>query len=141
MRSNYLVAFIVLLLIQPVLAEQGTVRIGDQKFDVDIVRTPEDRVRGLSGRPDLKPNTGMLFVFDKPGMYGIWMKDMLFPIDILWVNQFGSIVHIERQASPDSYPRRFQAAKPALYVLEIPAGAGQSFTVNMPVYFKNISHQ
>ena len=141
MRSNYLVAFIVLLLIQPVLAEQGTVRIGDQKFDVDIVQTPEDRVRGLSGRPDLKPNTGMLFVFDKPGIYRIWMKDMLFPIDILWINQFGSIVHIERQASPDSYPRRFQTAKPALYVLEIPAGAGQSFTVNMPVYFKNISHQ
>ncbi len=125
----------ILFLLQPVVAGQGTVKIADQVFSVDIVRTPEARTRGLSGRKMLNPNTGMLFIFDYPSLYSIWMKAMRFPIDILWIDQFASLVHIERRVSPASYPKTFQSTKSALYVLEIPAGASQSFRVDMPVYF------
>lgn len=55
------------------------------KFFVDVADDEVLRERGLSGRDSLEKNSGMLFVFDKPGIYGFWMKDMRFSIDIVWI--------------------------------------------------------
>ena len=60
--------------------------IHDAKIAVEIVDTPKKRQQGLSGRDDLAENKGMLFVYTEPETIGIWMKDMKFPIDILWFN-------------------------------------------------------
>ncbi|MDO8537023.1 MAG: DUF192 domain-containing protein, partial [bacterium] len=43
------------------------------------------RARGLSGRESLNEGEGLLFLFDGFGNYGIWMKDMKFAIDIVWI--------------------------------------------------------
>jgi len=64
----------------------------------------------------------MLFVFDRPGPYGIWMKDMRFPIDILWLDSSKQVVSIKRRAEPSSYPDIFTPEADAEYVLEISAG-------------------
>lgn len=80
------------------------------------------RQRGLSGMTGLAPDQGMLFVFDKDGMYSFWMHEMLFSIDILWLAADGQVVHIEKDVSPQSYPASFTSDSPARYVLELPAG-------------------
>lgn len=95
----------------------------------EVVDTPASRAQGLSGRSGLREKEGMLFVFDRPGRYGFWMKDMLFPIDIVWINEEGYIVHVENSVSPSTYavtnpPQIFINDPDATYVLEL--GAGQA---------------
>lgn len=96
-------------------------KVGDIPVRLEIAETPEARSRGLSGRATMPDNFGMLFVFDKPGFYAMWMKDMQFPLDILWLNQGGVIVDLKRNVPPESYPSTFTPKAPADYVLELPA--------------------
>lgn len=91
----------------------------------EVADTKSTREQGLSGRVSLKDNEGMLFVFDTPGRYGFWMKDMLFPLDLIWINQNGIVVEIERNATVDSYPKTYINASPANYVLEVNAGVAE----------------
>ncbi|OGC83275.1 hypothetical protein A3D68_00990 [Candidatus Adlerbacteria bacterium RIFCSPHIGHO2_02_FULL_52_17] len=63
-----------------------------------------------------------MFVFDTEGEWGIWMKDMNFPIDIIWVGQDGTVVTVAKDVSPDTYPQAFYPSVPARFVLEVPAG-------------------
>ena len=101
-----------------------TVTIGSARIDAEVVDTPSSRQQGLSGRESLPAGRGMLFIFDEPGSWGIWMKDMRFSIDILWAREDGTISTIARNVSPDTYPTVFSPKTPdALYVLELPAGA------------------
>lgn len=114
------------------------VRLGDKTFEVTVVNTPETRARGLSGSGPLAANEGMLFVFERDGAHAIWMKDMRFSIDIVWISRFGSVVHVERNVHPNTYPKSFASPKPARYVLEIPAGAGRAAAPGDPAYFDNV---
>lgn len=91
----------------------------------EVADTKSSRELGLSGRPVMKDNEGLLFVFDVPGRYGFWMKDMIFPLDILWINENGIVVEIERKATVESYPKTFINAAPASYVLELNAGVAE----------------
>ncbi len=87
-----------------------------------VARTWPDRIKGLSGTPYLPENVVKLFVFDSVGYPSIWMKDMNYSIDIIWVNEKNKIVHIVKEASPDSYPTSFTPDAPALYVIETASG-------------------
>jgi uncharacterized membrane protein (UPF0127 family) len=87
-----------------------------------VADTEEKRAQGLSGRAFLPSNTSMLFEFDKPDTHGIWMKDMLFPIDIIWLDKNKIIVNLVSNAEPESYPHVYYPPKESLYVLEIRAG-------------------
>ncbi len=84
--------------------------------------TEEKRIKGLSGKAFLPSNTSMIFEFDTPDTYGIWMKDMLFPIDIIWLDKNKMIVNLISNADPESYPHVYYPPKDSLYVLETRAG-------------------
>ncbi|MBI4536892.1 MAG: DUF192 domain-containing protein [candidate division NC10 bacterium] len=104
---------------------RGTVRILGQTtvtVSAEVARTLQEKVRGLSGRPPLKRGQGMLFVYDRPQVIGIWMKDMRFSLDILWIHA-GRIVKVEKNAPPlkPEGPERVYAAVGDM-VLEVPAG-------------------
>ena len=88
----------------------------------EVVSTEATREQGLSGRTSLLEGSAMLFVFDSANLWGIWMKDMQFSIDILWADAEGTIVTIEENVSPSTYPTSFRPASPSLYVVELPAG-------------------
>jgi uncharacterized membrane protein (UPF0127 family) len=104
------------------LDEKLSAVIGESSIDVIIADTEESRIKGLSGRKELGSNEGMYFIFDRPGEYGIWMKDMLIPIDIIWLDSHNEVIYIEENVSTDTYPKVFKPNKPALYVLELNAG-------------------
>ncbi len=106
-----------------------TLTVGDTTLLVELATTPTERELGLSGRQALLPDRGMFFVFDSPGEWGIWMKDMRFSIDILWADTNGVVVAIEHQAIPSSYPHSFSPGKPAQYVLEVPAGFAKAHAI------------
>lgn len=101
----------------------GTLAIaGRTTITVELAQTAHEKMRGLSGRAELKSGRGMLFVYERPQPIGIWMKDMRFPLDILWIRE-GRIVHIEQNAPPlaPAGPERVYTATGDL-VLEVPAG-------------------
>lgn len=120
---------------------RGTVRIGDAVFRVDVASTKEKRELGLSGRKTLAAGEGMLFVFDTPGRYPFWMKDMNFPLDILWIDEHQTIVHIAPNLVPETYPNAYTTEIDALYVLELPAGTvgTKGISVGEKVEFGEIS--
>jgi uncharacterized protein len=98
------------------------VKIGTTVINAEVVSREEDLIRGLSGRASLATSTGMLFVFDHPDKWGIWMKDMNFPIDVVWLDKDLKVNHIVKSMMPGSYPVSYSPAEPALYVLELPEG-------------------
>jgi hypothetical protein len=99
-----------------------TLTIGATQLEVELATTQAEREQGLSGRAALLPGHGMFFTFDTPGAWGIWMKDMKFPIDIIWADEDGLVITIEENATPESYPKSFYPTYAAQYVLEVPAG-------------------
>ena len=98
------------------------VEVGEHSYQADVADTPVLRELGLSFRKGLGPEEGMLFVFEKSGVYPFWMKDMSFPIDILWLDEEGVINFIVREATPASYPHVFAPNASGRFVLEVPAG-------------------
>src|SRR3989344_3235869 len=110
------------------------VKIGGVTLQVELAETPEAHARGLSGRQSLDEDQGMLFVFSKgsPAAPGFWMKDMNFPIDIIWLAPVESgnkkdleVVYIKKNAHPDFYPEIYRpdaSARRIGYVLEVVAG-------------------
>ncbi len=91
-------------------------------FRFEIADTPEKRIKGLSGREGLDENTGLVFVYDQPGIYGVWMKDMNFPIDVIWLDENYRVADIAEDLRPDSFPEVFKPSAPAKYILEANAG-------------------
>ncbi len=93
-------------------------------YAVDIVDTGALRQRGLMFREGLAPMTGMFFVFEQEDIYPFWMKNMKFPIDIIWINADKRVVYIVNKAPAcvaGSCPIYTPSAK-AKHVLEVPAG-------------------
>lgn len=91
-------------------------------FHLSVADTPESRAKGLGGRENMAVDQGMIFVFSEPAMQCFWMKDMHFPIDIIWLDSDRKVVHIETDVSQESYPEKFCPQKLAKYVLELRAG-------------------
>lgn len=97
----------------------GVVVIEDKRFAVTVADDPQERAQGLSGRSKLGKDQGMLFVFNSPDYYCFWMEDMNFPIDIIWVNEARSVIDVQSDVAPDSYPQSFCPSEPAQYVIEL----------------------
>lgn len=100
--------------------KKGKIKINENILLVDIADDECKKILGLSGKESLIED-GMLFIFENIGNYGFWMKDMNFPIDILWINEYFEIIGIEKDLSPNTYPKFFGTEYLAKYVLEVPA--------------------
>jgi uncharacterized membrane protein (UPF0127 family) len=91
----------------------------------DIAATDEQMTRGLSVKDNLDENEAMLFVFDEEAEHTFVMKNMKFPIDIIWIDADKTVVHIEHNLQPCSSGLFCPTYKPnddSLYVLETIAG-------------------
>lgn len=114
---------------QPVQKQKGRVNVsaGNLNIEATVARTPSDRKKGLSKRDSLPLSEGMLFVFENKGQYGIWMKDMKFAIDIIWVDENKRIVNLVTNVVPepgkdDEELTIYRPGDDVLYILEINAG-------------------
>lgn len=108
---------------------ENTVEIYNEEGDpivvkVDIAETEDQRRIGLSGRRSLGDYEGMLFVMDEVGTYAFWMKDMLIPLDIIFIDSKFFIVDIKEEEQPcgSGYCPSIYSDVPFMYVLEVNAG-------------------
>ena len=106
-----------------VVQSDFSLEINNVEIDLEIVATSEEMKKGLSGRIDLAEDQGMLFVFGMSGFHSFWMKGMLFPIDIIWINENKEVVYIKEnlQACLENC-QLFTPDKKSKYVLEVKAG-------------------
>ncbi len=102
--------------------------IGEQNrcIQLESVESAEERRRGLSGREQLAVDAGMLFDFGVEDTRCMWMPDMNFSIDIVWLNEQAQIVDVMSDIAPETYPKSFCGAEPARYVIELNAGVAES---------------
>ena len=105
-----------------------TVTIGGASFTVDLADAPEKRFQGLSGREILEEGTGMLFVFQEERQHTFWMKDMRFPLDMIWITAECTIADIITDV-PNPPPGQkngalptYSPSAPGTFVLELNAG-------------------
>ena len=108
-----------------------TIEIGGQRIHIAVADTPALQELGLGTRSGLGVDEGMLFVFPVEKKYAFWMKDMHFPIDMIWISGSGSIVSLAKEVSPDTYPHDFIPTAPARYVLEVVAGYAAAHGFNV----------
>ncbi len=76
------------------------IRLKNVHFKVDVADSALKQMLGLMYRENIKDAGGMLFIFRKSRKYGIWMHNMRFPIDILWLDDKHRIVDIVEKANP-----------------------------------------
>jgi uncharacterized membrane protein (UPF0127 family) len=98
------------------------VRLGSKTFKAQVSDTDAERAKGLGGKTCIGDNQTMLFTFDKADTYCFWMKDMRFPIDIVWLDNNKRVIHVAPKVSPTTYPENFCPDSPSMYVLELKAG-------------------
>lgn len=113
------------------LSDHKAVVINGQTICVEVVRSNQDKTKGLSGREELAEDAGMLFVYGQAGEYGFWMRDMNFAIDIIWIDSDRRVVDITSDVDPDTYPEVFRSDEPAQYILEVNAGYARQHNIEV----------
>ena len=113
-----------------VLADDALPKVCSPKtcFTVELATTSDAREQGLMYRESLDQDKGMLFIFDEPGRYSFWMKNMKIPIDICWIDEDKRIIDVKSNLPPcEVEPCALYTPKSnARYVLEIAAGAANA---------------
>ncbi len=125
------------------LPDAPLVLIGDAVYVADLAVSAEERVQGLSGRPSLDTDRGMLFVYEEDNPRTFWMPDMHFPLDMVWIRSDCTVAGVTADVPnpPLDTPRdqlpRYPSTGPVRFILEINAGqAGdQGIVPGAPVQF------
>ena len=100
------------------------VEINGKRLVVEIPATKATRSKGLMFRDELAKDSGMLFVFPNERRRKFWMKNMLIPLDIVYIDSQRRIVSmaLNAQSCVDEPCASYPSGVPARYVLEINAG-------------------
>jgi uncharacterized membrane protein (UPF0127 family) len=106
-----------------------TISAGVNSINAELAKTDEQKSTGLGGRSCIGANQGMLFVFKESASYSFWMKDMKFPIDIIWINENKTVNKVIAGLAPSTYPKAYNNTQPAKYVLEIRSGSARQLNI------------
>ena len=105
--------------------QQVNVKVNGIELVADIAANNTQRTKGLAIKDHLNETESMLFVFPSAAKQAFWMKDMKFPIDIIWMDANKTVVHIEHSLEPCpsiGYCQTYSPGADSLYVLETVAG-------------------
>ena len=69
-------------------------------YGLELALTPEDQAQGLMYRENLPERVGMLFVFPEPAPHHFWMKNTMIPLDIIWLDESGRVIHVSANTPP-----------------------------------------
>ncbi len=115
---------------------KGTIKIDTVTLAVQIAETDAQRARGLMFQDPLPYKQGMIFVMDQEQVIPIWMLNMQFPLDIIWFDSDGNVVHIAKYVQPCKSALETATCtvdngggKLAKYVLEVTAGFVNKYNV------------
>ncbi|MBN2360400.1 MAG: DUF192 domain-containing protein [Deltaproteobacteria bacterium] len=94
---------------------------GDAVVNVEVARTVSEQSRGLMLRTELKPDAGMIFIYDRDADHSFWMKNTYLPLDMIFVGSDGVVVGAVENAAPLTTTSR-RIGKPSRHVVEVNAG-------------------
>lgn len=97
------------------------IEIGDKKYNVEVARTEEEKIKGLQEKESLGENEGMLFIYDEPQELAFWMKDTAIPLDIVFIDEDGEVISVQ-QGQP--YDETLLEEDGVMYVLEVNQNSG-----------------
>lgn len=97
-------------------------------FQVEIADEPGERNRGLMFRDSLDEDAGMLFIYPEPGHASFWMKNTKIPLDMLFIDEDGTIVRIAPETTPFSLDA-VRSGEPVIAVLEIDGGDAEQLDI------------
>lgn len=103
-------------------------RAGVQPFSVEVMRTDEERARGLMFRKDLPEGRGMLFDFSPEQNVSMWMKNTLIPLDMIFIKADGRILRIAENTQVES-EKIIPSGGPVRGVLEVIAGTAKKLGI------------
>lgn len=130
-----IVIILALILVYFVLKSKTTfkkVTIGKVKIEAEVADTLPKQIKGLMFRKSLPEKSGMLFLFNSDDYYGIWMMNMSFPIDIIWINSGHKIVDIVKYAPPCGIIcSTYHPKEKARFVLEVNAGFTDKYSIKI----------
>lgn len=109
---------------------QSKVTIDNHTFSVEVATTSAQQQEGLSGRASLPKDQGMLFVFKTAARYPFWMKDMKFPLDMIFINNNKIVDIIQNIPAPKNGETNlpiYTPSEPDNQTLEINAGLSKSY--------------
>ena len=101
------------------------------KFHMLLANTPELQEKGLGDRVSLDKKDAMLFVFEENEKHYFWMKDMYFPIDMVWLNSDKKVMYIQNDVATSTYPNPFGPNDNSQYVIEYNAGVSDQIHLNI----------
>ncbi len=100
------------------------VNINGAVYHVAVAVSPDTRYKGLSGVQSLGGDGGLLMVYPTDGLHGIVMRGMKVHLDIMWLDQTKTVIHVVKDASPETGEDLvYVPPKEARYVMEVPAGS------------------
>jgi uncharacterized protein len=105
--------------------QQVNVTVNGVELVADVAANNTQRTKGLAVKDHLNENESMLFVFSSAAKQVFWMKDMKFPIDIIWMDANKTVVHVEHSLEPCptiGYCQTYSPGTDSLYVLETVTG-------------------
>lgn len=100
------------------------------KFIVEIADTDNKRARGLMFRKEMADQNGMLFLFQENQVVTMWMENTFIPLDILFIDHEGFIVHIAKSTVPGSLDI-ISSHEPVISALELNAGVTNSLNIHV----------
>ena len=107
---------------------RGTIKVDNVPLQVQVADTEPRRIRGLMFQDQLPYDQGMIFVFDEPGLYSLWMLNMQFSLDMIWFDSQGNVVHLEKNVPPCKTALETMTCQSiipegnAMYILEVTSG-------------------
>lgn len=117
-----LVAAVLTLAVNAAVAQLPEIplAVNGHKLTAEVAHTDTARMQGLMHRRILPENRGMLFVFDRVALHGMWMKNTYIALSVAFLDEGGVIINIADMEphTLDTHP----AAKPARYALEVNRG-------------------
>lgn len=127
------------------LLKQTKASVNNNTFNLTLAKSQKEKEIGLSEKKSLDQNSAMLFVFEKPDFYSFWMRNMKFPIDIIFIRE-NKIVSIYKNAQPptgninSSSLVIYKPEEPADKVLEINAGLSEKNNIKKgdEIKFQNL---
>lgn len=124
---------------------KGTLRIDNNTIQVEIAESPADRQRWLTFREHNLPlDSAIILVYSKPDLYPLWLLNIQFNVDLMWVDEKGNIVYIVKNASPcksslDAIQCTYKNTKPAKYILAATSGFVDYYNITNQSRVKLIS--
>ena len=99
-----------------------------------VASSPEERLMGLMFREELPVDEGMLFVYDYPLNVSFWMKNVLVPLDIIFLDENGTVINVEKADIelnvPDEELKRYFSSSPAKWIVEINQGLCKLYDID-----------